>query len=72
MALNFIGAAMTTRRADLIAAVGQVQNHPACVNQDIMTFCGFLSDDEIAAHLESNLARVARWSETQHKWKRKR
>lgn len=63
---------MTTRRADLIAAVGQVQNHPACINQDIMTFCGFLSDDEIAVHLESNLARVARYSETAHKWKRKR
>jgi hypothetical protein len=61
-----------SRRADLIAAVAQVQNHPACCNQDIMTFCGFLSDDEIATHLESNLTRVARYSETAHKWKRRR
>jgi len=63
---------MSSRRADLIAAVAQIQNHDACINQDILTFCGFLSDDEIVLHIESNMARVARYSETQHKWKRSR
>jgi hypothetical protein len=61
-----------SRRADLIAAVAQIQNHEACINQDILTFCGFLSDDEIVLHIESNMARVARYSETAHKWKRRR
>jgi hypothetical protein len=60
-----------TRRADLIAAVGVIQNHPMYQHQDILTFCGFLTDDEIAAHIERNMAGIARWSETVHRRKRK-
>jgi hypothetical protein len=59
-------------RADLLLALGQIQNHPACCNQDIMTFTAFMNDGEVKDHIDANMARVARWSETQHKWKRKR
>jgi hypothetical protein len=58
-------------RQDLLNALAQIQNHPACINQDIMTItaCG-MTDDEVRAHIEANMARVYRWSETVHRRKR--
>jgi hypothetical protein len=50
-------------RQDLLEALAQVQNHPACINQDILTITGCgMTDDEVRAHLEANLAWVARWN----------
>ena len=57
-------------RADLLSALVQIQNHPACVNQDIMTFTALMDDREVMTHIEANMARVARYSETVHRWKR--
>lgn len=53
---------MTSKRQDLLKALSQIQNHPACVNQDIMTFTGFMNDDEVMAHIEANMAWIARWN----------
>jgi len=52
-----------TRRQALIQALGHVQNHPMYAHQDIMTICGFMTDDEILEHLETNLRGVANYSE---------
>lgn len=54
-------AGRTNTRKDLIAAVGLIQNHPMYAHQDIMTFCGFLTDDEIREHIERNMAGIARY-----------
>lgn len=51
--------ALTETRKDLLAALCQIQNHPACVNQDIMTFTGFMNDDEVRAHIERYISVVA-------------
>lgn len=52
-----------TRRQDLIAALVQVQNHPAHSHHDILTITGCgMTDDEIAAHLEANFSQIARYS----------
>jgi len=53
---------MTSQRQDLLNALSQVQNHPACINQDIMTFAGLMTDDEVRAHLERNIEWIARWN----------
>ncbi len=52
----------TETRADLIASMGAIQNHPLFQEQDIMTFCGFLSNDEIRTSIEQNLAAIARFN----------
>jgi hypothetical protein len=52
----------TETRADLIASMGVIQNHPLFQEQDIMTFCGFLSNDEIRNSIEANLAAIARFN----------
>jgi hypothetical protein len=54
---------MTPARQDLLQALGQIQNHPACINQDIMsiTGCG-MSDDEVRAHIEANLSWIAKFN----------
>jgi hypothetical protein len=45
---------MTPARQDLIAALGQIQNHPMFAHQDIMTITGCgMSDDEVRTHIES-------------------
>ncbi len=37
---------------DLMAALGKAQNHPANIDQDIMTFAGFMSSrDELEAYV---------------------
>jgi hypothetical protein len=54
---------MTPVRQDLLQSLSQIQNHPACVNQDIMTITGCgMSDDEVRAHIEANLSWIARWN----------
>ena len=37
---------MTKRRQNILNILAMVQNHPANVNQDIMTITGFMGDDE--------------------------
>jgi hypothetical protein len=54
---------MTSQRQDLLQALCQIQNHPACVNQDIMTITGCgMSDDEVRAHIEANLRWIAKFN----------
>lgn len=54
---------MTEARKDLLAALGQIQNHPAFANQDIMTITGCgMSDDEVRAHIEANLEYIAKFN----------
>jgi hypothetical protein len=54
---------MTPTRQDLLSALGQVQNHPACVNQDIMTITGCgMTDDEVRRHIEANLRWIAKFN----------
>ncbi len=56
-----MGQKMTSTRQDLLEALGQIQNHPVCINQDIMTITGCgMSDDEVRAHIEANLRWIAR------------
>lgn len=51
---------MTAERKDLIAALGQIQNHPAFRHQDIMTITGCgMTDAEVRAHIEANIAHIA-------------
>lgn len=57
----------TAARQDLLNALGQIQNHPACINQDIMTFAGLMTDDEVRAHIETNMRWIARWNEEKAK-----
>lgn len=52
---------MTSQRQDLIRAVGMIQNHPMYAHQDIMTFTGFMTDDEVREHIETNLRGIARF-----------
>lgn len=53
---------MTSVRQDLLKALAKIQNHPACKDQDIMTITGFMSDDEVRAHIEANMNWVANWN----------
>lgn len=54
---------MTPTRQDLVQALGQIQNHPACINQDILTITGCgMSDDEVREHIEANLRWIATWN----------
>jgi len=51
---------MTKIRQDLIQALSLIQNHPACINQDILTITGCgMTDDEVRAHIEANLRWIA-------------
>jgi len=64
---------MTPTRQDLLAALSQIQNHPACVNQDILTITGCgMTDDEVRAHIEANMVQIADWSMEAPKQKRGR
>jgi hypothetical protein len=64
---------MTSQRQDLLEALSMIQNHEAHSHHDIMTItaCG-MSDDEVRAHLEWNMAMISRWSEKQPKRSRRR
>lgn len=55
---------MTTRRQDLIAAVAQIQNHPAHNHHDILTFCGWrdVTEADIEHHIEANMRMIAEYS----------
>lgn len=54
---------MPPARQDLLAALCQIQNHPACVNQDILTITGCgMSDDEVREHIEANLRWIAKFN----------
>lgn len=53
---------MTTTRQDLYSALGQIQNHPACINQDIMTIAGMMTEGEIRQHIEANLRWIAKFN----------
>jgi hypothetical protein len=51
---------MTPTRQDLLEALCQIQNHPALSNVDILTITGCgVSDDEVRAHIEANMAFIA-------------
>lgn len=51
---------MTNQRRDLIEALTQIQNHPALYSVDILTITGCgMSDDEVRAHIEANMAFIA-------------
>lgn len=50
---------MTAERQDLLTALSLIQNHPACVNQDIMTFAGFMTNDEVRQHIDRYVGRIA-------------
>lgn len=55
---------MTNRRKELLAALCLIQNHPVHADHDILTFTGFMDDEaEVVAHLEANMAQIARWAE---------
>lgn len=56
---------MTTRRQDLIAALVQIQNHPAHSHHDIVSIhgCAPLSTEtELLAAIDWNMAQIAKWS----------
>jgi hypothetical protein len=51
---------MTNQRRDLLEALTQIQNHPVLSNVDILTITGCgMSDDEVRAHIEANMAFIA-------------
>ena len=54
---------MNSNRQDLLDALSQIQNHAACVNQDIMTItaCG-MTDDQVRDHIEANLRWIAKFN----------
>jgi len=55
--------ALSAARQDLLNALAQVQNHPACIDQDIMTITGCgMTDDEVRRHLEVNIEWIAKWN----------
>ena len=42
------------RRAELIAQVAKMQNHPALENQDHLTICGFMqTEKELRLHINT-------------------
>lgn len=52
---------MTPARQDLIAALTQIQNHPAFSNVDILTITGCgMTDDEVRQHIEANMAFITK------------
>ena len=54
-----------TRRQDLIAALAQIQNHPAIVSQDILSIHGcapLSSETELMAAIEWHMGQIAKWS----------
>lgn len=62
-------------RADLLAALIQVQNHPAHSHHDIVTitYCApAMTCDELRRHLDWNMELVARWSDNGGKTRRRR
>jgi hypothetical protein len=51
---------MTPARQDLIAALTQIQNHPAFSNVDILTITGCgMTDDEVRQHIERQFQTIA-------------
>lgn len=53
---------MTAARKDLLEALCQIQNHEAFEHQDILTITGCgMTDDEVRAHIEACLGRIARF-----------
>ena len=52
----------TAARQDLLQALSQIQNRPACINQDIMTITGFMTDDEVREHIEVNMRWIAQFN----------
>lgn len=46
-----------TRQA-LIAKLTEIQNHPANWDRDILTITGFMTDEQVAAHIEREAARL--------------
>ena len=64
---------MTSQRQDLLQALCQIQNHPAHNHHDILTITGCgMSDDEVRAHIETNMIQIADWSMEAPKQKRGR
>lgn len=54
---------MSPTRQDLIQALGQIQNHPAFVHQDILTITGCgMTDDEVRAHIDCCMTSVANFN----------
>jgi hypothetical protein len=56
---------MNIRRQDLIAALTQIQNHPAIISQDILSIHGcapLSSETELRAAIEYHMGRIAKWS----------
>jgi hypothetical protein len=47
-------------RQDLLNALGLIQNDPFYAHQDIMTFAGMCTDDEIRQHIDACMAGIAR------------
>lgn len=57
---------MTTRRADLIQALGLIQNHPAHSHHDILTITAcrpVMTEAQLLAHIDANMATIAHWSD---------
>ena len=55
--------ALSETRKDLLQALGQIQNHPAFHNVDIMTITGCgMTDDEVRAHIEANITHIANFN----------
>lgn len=52
---------MTERRRELLTQLTTVQNQPWNDTRDLMTITGFMSDDEVVAH-------IARWAEPPTSW----
>lgn len=44
-------AAYAEQRNRLLKILGEIQNHPANINQDIMTFAGFMDNAELLKHI---------------------
>jgi hypothetical protein len=54
---------MTPARKDLLAALCQIQNHPAFTHQDILTITGCgMTDFEVRAHIDACMTSVANFN----------
>jgi len=53
---------LSAERRDILQALEQLQDHPACADYDLLSFTVVMDDTEIRAHLERFIYQVATYN----------
>jgi hypothetical protein len=55
---------LSANRLDQIAALNQIESHPAHAIHDIVTFAGWrgVTDEDVQQHIDTCIAKIATWN----------